>query len=196
MKIWIVFFTLLFVVPLYASSADSPAYQSKYLGEEDRSIKSLSAEDIRQLKNGKGWGLAKAAELNGLPGPAHILQMKDKISLSNNQEKQVQSLFEDMESKAIPLGFQLVDLEKKLNEAFANKTITKELLKEQLDAISAVNSKLRYVHLAAHLMTPDILSPVQIEKYNQLRGYHSGDPCKNIPEGHDADMWRRHNDCE
>jgi len=44
---------------------------SKYAGEENRAIKSLSESDIEELLSGSGWGLAKAAELNGVPGPAH-----------------------------------------------------------------------------------------------------------------------------
>jgi len=35
-----------------------------YAGEEHRAIKSLSDEDIAELRRGGGWGLAKAAELN------------------------------------------------------------------------------------------------------------------------------------
>jgi len=27
-----------------------------------------------------------------------------------------------------------------------------------------------------------------------LRGY-GGDPCANVPAGHNAEMWRRHNNC-
>jgi hypothetical protein len=56
--------------------------------------------------------------------------------------------------------------------------------------------ELRYVHLVTHLETSSILTPQQIEKYNRLRGYGSGDPCKNIPQGHDAEMWKKHNNCK
>ncbi|MBT3972460.1 MAG: hypothetical protein HOE99_01485, partial [Acidiferrobacteraceae bacterium] len=49
---------------------------SPYVGQETRVIKSLSAEDIDDLINGRGWGLAKPAELNGVPGPAHLLEMQ------------------------------------------------------------------------------------------------------------------------
>jgi len=187
---------IIFILSFSANSAEHPKYQSNYLGQEKRLIKSLSADDIQQLKQGKGWGLAKAAELNGLPGPAHILQMKDKISLSKEQEAKIQALFEDMKSKAIPLGNELIELEKNLNDSFATRTITKELLQQQLDSISDVHKRLRYVHLETHLLTPKILTSAQIEQYNQLRGYNSDDPCKNIPEGHDAEMWKKHNDCK
>ena len=54
---------------------------------------------------------------------------------------------------------------------------------------------LRYVHLSTHLKTPSILTPFQIETYNKLRGYSSEDPCKNIPKGHDPEMWKKHHNC-
>lgn len=170
--------------------------RSTYVGQERRAIKSLSADDVQQLRAGKGWGLAKAAELNGVPGPVHILQMKNKISLSSEQEVKIQALYEEMKSKAIPLGVKLIALEQRLNDSFANGHMTETHLEQQLDAISDVHKQLRYVHLAAHLMTPKILTPQQIEHYNQLRGYHSGDPCQNIPPGHNAKMWKKHNDCK
>ena len=58
---------------------------SPYAGEEAREIRTLSEEDIRQLKNGEGWGLAKAAELNGVPGPAHLLEIADQRMIGFSQ---------------------------------------------------------------------------------------------------------------
>jgi Spy/CpxP family protein refolding chaperone len=195
MKFLISLGALLFVISATVNSAEPPVYQSSYAGQEKRLIKSLSRYDIQQLRTGKGWGLAKAAELNGMPGPSHILQMKKKIGLTKKQERQVQALFNDMQEKAIPLGDELIALEAKLNNSFADKTITTSKLDQQLNSIAVVRKKLRYVHLATHLKTTKILTPNQTNEYNWLRGYHSGDPCKNIPQGHDATMWKRHNDC-
>lgn len=195
MKFIISLSTVLFFISFVTNADDKPSYQSKYAGQEKRLIKSLSKYDIQQLRTGKGWGLAKAAELNGMPGPSHILQMKKKIGLTKKQERQVQALFNDMQEKAIPLGDELIALEEKLNSSFADKTITARGLDQQLSSIAVVRKKLRYVHLATHLKTTKILTPNQTNEYNWLRGYHSGDPCKNVPEGHDAQMWKRHNDC-
>ena len=73
---------VLMLITTYTFAASDHSHKSKYAGEEKREIKSLSETDIEELKNGKGWGLAKAAELNGLPGPAHLLEMKEEINLS------------------------------------------------------------------------------------------------------------------
>jgi len=187
--------TLLMAMTIGANASGTPSYSSDYKGQEQRKIKSLSDDDIQQLEAGKGWGLAKAAELNGMPGPLHILQMKDKIGLSHEQEVKVQQLFESMREQAIPLGKQLVQLEQELNDAFSERHITDISLREKLQKIAAVRKELRYVHLVTHLKTPTILSPQQVERYNRLRGYNNPDPCSHIPEGHNAEMWRKHNGC-
>lgn len=188
-------FLLLTLMPLSAFSAPDPLHKSEYAGQEKREIKSLSETDIEELKNGKGWGLAKAAELNGLPGPVHLLEMKDEIDLSAKQLRAVEDLYENMKQEAIPLGIELIEVERELNNHFANRTITDERLRELLERAALIQEKLRYVHLSTHLKTPSILRPGQISLYNQLRGYSSDDPCENIPQGHDPDMWKKHNNC-
>jgi len=177
-------------------AASGPEYKSKYIGQEKREIKTLSNEDIKELRTGAGWGLAKAAELNGLPGPKHVLDMKKEIGLTAEQEKMIIALFRDMKEGAITLGNSLIEYEKELNDGFAAGNINEKVLEELLGKISETYRSLRYVHLSAHLKTPDILSEDQIRQYNELRGYSSGDPCENIPQGHDPAMWRRHNNCD
>jgi len=184
----------LFIFPTNSSTA-SESHQSPYAGQEKRAIKSLSKKDIEELVRGGGWGLAKAAELNGMPEPAHILEMKSKIGLSTEQEIEIKNLYEKMNQNAVKYGQQLVKLEKRLNEGFANRTINRETLSDQLNEIAAVRKQLRFIHLSTHLVTPSILSPHQIAQYNKLRGYSADDPCKNIPEGHDEKKWRMHNNC-
>jgi len=176
-------------------ASETKHLHSEYAGQQTRSIKSLSKDDIAQLSAGKGWGLAKAAELNGVPGPAHLLEMKEEIALSESQVEKIQQLFDDMQQQAQTLGKKLIRLESELNQAFANRTVDKKSLREKLSSIADVRKELRYVHLATHLETPSILSEKQISKYNALRGY-SGDPCANIPKGHNKEMWLKHNGCK
>jgi hypothetical protein len=193
-KVTMLFFILILITLPTLSAADN-SYKSKYAGEEKREIKSLSETDIEELKNGKGWGLAKAAELNGLPGPAHLLEMKEEIHLSATQIRVIEDLFKKMKQEAIPLGLELIDLERELNNHFSNRTITDELLGVLLERIAQIQKKFRYVHLSTHLKTPNILTPEQIALYNKLRGYSSDDPCENIPKRHDPEMWKRHHNC-
>ena len=190
-----IFLLLFLLMPLSPFAASDHSHKSKYVGQEKREIKSLSKADIQELRNGRGWGLAKAAELNGLPGPVHLLEMKKEIGLNPEQTEKIEILYQKMKKQAIPLGLKLIELERKLNNHFAKGTITEELLHELLEQIAQVRKRLRYVHLSTHLKTPGILRAEQIDLYNKLRGYSSDDPCKNIPAGHDPEMWKRHHNC-
>ncbi len=177
-------------------AASEQEYTSKYIGQGNRAIKSLSNDDIKELRAGAGWGLAKAAELNGLPGPKHILEMKKEIELTAEQERAVVALYNEMNKEAIALGGKLIEYEKELNNRFADRKIDEKVLDHLLTKISNTYKSLRYTHLSAHLKTPIILTEDQIKKYNKLRGYSSDDPCVNIPKGHDPAMWRKHNNCD
>lgn len=182
-----------FLLPPLLQAQDN--HQSKYAGQEKRAIKSLSDEDVAELGRGGGWGLAKAAELNGVPGPAHLLELTDVIPLSRDQVTAISAVHEDMRSKAIPLGERLIELEGELEEQFRTRTITESTLRSLLSKIADVRRELRYTHLLTHLKTPEILSEDQIKRYNSLRGYGQH-PCANVPAGHDPAMWRKHNDCK
>jgi hypothetical protein len=67
---------LLALVPcLLAGALLADSRANPYADQQTRSIKSLSEEDIAALLNGEGMGMAKAAELNGYPGPKHVLTL-------------------------------------------------------------------------------------------------------------------------
>ncbi len=183
------------IVLMPATPVFGQEVKSKYVGEEHRIIKSLSPDDIAELKKGGGWGLAKVAELNGVPGPAHILEMQEKIHLTADQKQIILNIYKKMKARAMELGEELIRLESRLNDGFINKTITRVSLKEEVREIEKVRAELRIVHLSTHLQTPNILTKDQITLYNKLRGY-SKDPCQNIPEGHNAEMWKKHNGCK
>ena len=90
-------FTLICSLLILAASNINAAaphkFQSDYVGQEKRQIKTLSKTDIYDLQNGNGWGLAKAAELNGVPGPKHLLEMQGEISLNAEQIRRIQEIF-------------------------------------------------------------------------------------------------------
>ena len=153
--------------------AASAAPTSSYAGQETREIKAMSPEDVQAYLTGKGLGLAKAAELNGYPGPSHVLALFSELGLTPDQRKLTKSLFETMEAQATQLGWPLVEEERKLDSLFATKSITPELLSASLSHIGGLQAKVRAAHLEAHLAQVRILTPEQIARYIQLRGYAS-----------------------
>lgn len=154
------------------ASAQAPA--SAYSGQETRDIKSLSREDVDGYLAGKGMGLAKAAELNGYAGPAHVLELAAELELTPAQREKTEALFASMASKAAQLGQALVDEERRLDRMFASKSVTPELLDSSLSEIGALQASIRGAHLEAHLAQVRILTPEQNERYARLRGY--GEP--------------------
>ena len=167
----LVLVSIAFALAPAASLAQS---QQPYAGLEMRSIKALSDQQIADLKAGRGMGLALAAELNGYPGPMHVLELADSLELSAQQRAKVQELFAAMKSEAVPLGEKLIAQEADLDKRFANNTITSASLAASMDAIGATHATLRGTHLKYHLFTIDVLTPAQVQRYVELRGYRAG----------------------
>ena len=181
-------------MPLYTLAQHSHGLQTPYAGMQNRAIKSLSDNDINELRRGGGWGLALAAELNGMPGPSHLLELKDKIPLASDQVDKTQVLLDEMRKAAISIGERLIAAEKALESAFASGKVDESILRRLLADAERARSELRFIHLSQHYKTVQFLTPEQIKRYNILRGY-ADDPCKNIPAGHNPEMYKRHMGC-
>jgi hypothetical protein len=145
--------------------------QTPYAGMQSRSIKALSEQQVADLSAGRGMGLALPAELNGYPGPSHVLELADKLELSADQRSSVQRLYDSMKAEAVPLGTKLIEQEANLDQQFANHFVTPESLKETTAAAAATQGILRETHLKYHLSTVAILTPEQMQRYAELRGY-------------------------
>lgn len=145
-----------------------------YAGEESRMISSLSANDIAELQKGAGWGLAKPAELNGYPGPAHILELADQLELDLEQRQKVEDTFAAMQAEAKALGIALIEAEASLDSSFKNNVATPAMLADRLQSTEGIRAALRNVHLAAHLEVTPLLTEKQKAQYSTLRGYGSG----------------------
>lgn len=149
-----------------------------YAGQQQREIKSLSADEIQSYLAGKGAGLARAAELNHYPGPAHVLELADKLQLSAEQTSRTRAIFDSMQKAAIRQGTALVEKERELDRQFAAGTVTEDSLRSILRQIGELQAEVRKSHLQAHIEQRAILTKTQIAKYDQLRGYTS----PNAPE--------------
>ena len=145
--------------------------QQPYAGLQHRPIKTLSDQQIADPNAGRGMGLALAAELNGYPGPVHAIELADQLHLSPEQVTKLKALFESMKAETIPLGVSLISQELDLNNEFASRTITLASLEAGTQRIGATQAALRAAHLKFHLSTVAILTPEQVARYNELRGY-------------------------
>src|SRR5437773_9489596 len=103
-----------------ASTANSPAQTtSPYAGQQQRTIKALSDQEIGDLLEGRGMGLAKAGELNSYPGPLHVLQLAEQLELSDPQRAATNLLYSKMREQAISIGGEIIEAERTLDRAFA-----------------------------------------------------------------------------
>jgi hypothetical protein len=123
-------------------------------------------------------GLALAAELNGYPGPSHVLELADRLDLSADQRVSIQSLFGAMKAEALPLGSKLIEQEADLDKQFASHTVTPASLKASTAAVAVTQGELRETHLRYHLSTVAVFSTDQMQRYAELRGY-GGQPMRH-----------------
>jgi hypothetical protein len=149
-------------------------HQQPYAGLAQRPVKALSDEQIVDLRAGRGMSLALAAELNGYPGPVHVLEHSDALMLTPEQNRRTRELFQAMKAEAVPLGERLIAQETALDRAFAGRTITPRKLAEAMAAIGTTQGELRATHLKYHLSQAAILTPQQLRRYAELRGYAPG----------------------
>ena len=153
-----------------AAGASAQTHQP-YAGMQARPLKALSDQQIADLKAGRGMGLALPAELNGYPGPSHLLELADQLDLTADQRTAVKGMFEAMKAEAIPLGESLISQETALDRLFADRTVTPESLRAATAAIGETQARLRDTHLKYHLSTVVLLQPQQLQRYAELRGY-------------------------
>lgn len=152
------------------------AQSQPYAGLETRPVKALSEQQTADLRAGRGMGLALAAELNGYPGPLHVLELAGPLGLDAGQHAQTEALYAAMTAEAIPLGERLIAAEAELDRQFRERTATPASLDDATGRIGAVQAALRAAHLRYHLAMLDVLTPEQVRRYAALRGYagHGG----------------------
>lgn len=132
---------------------------------------SLAPDEVQELMSGMGMGLARAAELNGYPGPRHLLDLDDKLHLTDEQKAAFKRLTAETIDQARDVGRLVLAKEAELNGAFAKREITEQRLKALVGELADLWGRLRVIHLSAHLKTRMLLTPKQLAEYDKLRGY-------------------------
>jgi Spy/CpxP family protein refolding chaperone len=166
-------FTAWFAGTIFSWGATAFA-QSPYADQKDANIKALTEDEQSALLDGQGMGFAKAAELNGYPGPRHVLDLAAPLELSHTQRVATEALFERMRADARRTGTDLVEAERTLDALYATRSATPERVGRQLANIESLRARLRGIHLNAHLEQASLLTKQQVALYARLRGYDGG----------------------
>jgi Spy/CpxP family protein refolding chaperone len=147
------------------------AAQSPYVELKDREIKALDPSEVNGLTAGEGLGMALPAEMNGYPGPKHVLDMAAELSLTEAQVAKTQGAYDVMHEAAVRLGREIVDAERELDRLFASGRAGEAPVRKLSARLGDLRGQLRFTHLKAHLAMMKILSPAQVRRYSELRGY-------------------------
>jgi Spy/CpxP family protein refolding chaperone len=162
-------FLMLVGAPVAAVAMEQP-----YEGLEAREIKALSPEEIAALETGLGFSQALPAELNGYPGPRHVIDLAGDLNLTPSQRTAVEALFREMQTEAIAAGRAVLAGEAELEAAFRGGELSEDELAAMAEEIGRQRGVLRGIHLKYHLKTKALLSPHQVAVYNAARGYDGG----------------------
>lgn len=161
----------------FAQHAGHGSGSTPYAGLQQREIKALSPEESRAFLEGQGMRLALAAELNGYPGPTHVLELAQPLQLTPQQRQATQALMDAHKAEARALGAEVVEAERALDRAFARRTVTEAELARLTARSAELQARLRAAHLRTHLQQAALLTPHQVTQYQVLRGYAAAAPA-------------------
>ena len=155
-----------------AAHGQTPPGPSPYAGEQTRAIKALSPAQIDDLRAGRGMAMALPAELNGYPGPSHVLEWADALQLTPAQRQETSSLMARMKVQARSLGEEVIQAEEALDGLFrSGRMLDEETMAGAVERAALAQGRLRAAHLSYHLAMAKLLNAEQRSQYNRLRGY-------------------------
>ena len=134
-----------------------------------QAAEACSAEFDQVVGEGRGFGLAFAADQNGYPGPMHVLELKDQLKLTADQEAKAQALVQAMFAESKPKSARLLEAEAKLKRLFADRAADDAAVRAAVGEVERARSEVRLVHLLTHLKTRDLLTEDQRRLYHEAR---------------------------
>lgn len=177
-------FAALGAAAVLAGAAQTPAdpgaaaesLRSPYAAIPGTAASGLLPEEVEGLTKGQGMALALAAEVNGYPGPRHVLDAAaaGQLDLRPEQREAFHRLYDRMLAEAKGKGEDILRLEEQLAMLFRHGHIDEASLRDLLDQIGRLRADLRFIHLRTHLEAKALLTPEQIARYRAVRGYDAG----------------------
>lgn len=129
----------------------------------------VSHDDVQAYLTAKGMGMARAAEIDGVPGPFHALAMAHELGLTPDQLARTQQVFDRMEARSSTIGRQIIEQERLLDQQLSDPRVSAVQREAALQRVGQLHRALRQVHQEAHAAQRSILSAQQITQYRELR---------------------------
>src|SRR5256884_6995301 len=140
------------------------------VGADGHQVAEACATEFEKVVGeGRGFGLAFAADQNGYPGPMHVLELRDRLKLTADQEAKARDLMHAMFAESRPKSVRLLEAEAKLRRLFAERAADEATVRAAVAEVERARSEVRLVHLLAHLKTRDLLSEDQRRLYHETR---------------------------
>ena len=121
------------------------------------------------VRDGRGFGMAFVADQAGYPGPLHVLELRDRLRLSRDQEAATRALLDQMYAESRPRSARLLDAEARLAKLFAVGRPDEAAVRKAVGEVEAARADVRMVHLAFHLKMRDALTDEQRRLYHDAR---------------------------
>jgi Spy/CpxP family protein refolding chaperone len=150
--------------PGYGAGAHGGGGHSDY-----RAVDRWLKEFDQVVGEGRGFGLAFAADQHGYPGPMHVLELKHRLRLTGDQERAMHRLMDAMFAESRPAAARLLAAEQRLRALFAAGVANEAAVRSAVIDVERTRTEVRLVHLLAHLKTRDLLSGEQRGLYHAAR---------------------------
>jgi Spy/CpxP family protein refolding chaperone len=157
--------------PSTASAAAQHAHGSHASGGDapHRRMQAALDEIDRVVAQGRGAGMAFAADQNGYPGPIHVLELKERLHLTPAQEARITALQRAMFAEARPKSARLLEAEARLRRLFSEGAADEASVRAAVVEVERARTEVRLVHLLTHLQTRAVLSDEQRRLYHEAR---------------------------
>jgi len=157
-------------IAITTAAAASAQHGHGGAGAEGHQMAQACATEFEKVVgDGRGFGLAFAADQNGYPGPMHVLELRDRLKLTADQEAKARDLMHAMFAESRPKSVRLLEAEAKLRRLFAERAADEAAVRAAVAEVERARSEVRLVHLLAHLKTRDLLSEDQRRLYHEAR---------------------------
>ena len=164
---WLLALVLLVAVPARGQSPHQHGHGGD--AQPHRRVEACEREFEQVVADGRGAGLAFAADQNGYPGPLHVLELKDRLRLTGEQETRMRALLEAMFAESRPRAAKLAEAEARLRRLFAAGSADDAVVRAAVAEAERARAELRLAHVLTHLRTRDLLTEEQRRIYQQLR---------------------------